>query len=144
MAKQKGQEVFELSDVTLKSATDITPMETSTTNAVYTITGTYKDVTGTPESPFMALGGGTINWSGTGTLHSYRWYIKVNPITDPYAKPQFVIEEYDSDATGISSISKDAGTDSIFSPNGIQLEKPAKGLNIIRMKDGTTRKVMVK
>lgn len=144
MAKQKGQEVFELSNVTLKSATDITPMETSTTNAVYTITGTYKDVTGTPESPFMALGGGTINWSGTGTLHSYRWYIKVNPITDPYAKPQFVIEEYDSDATGISSISKDAGTDSIYSPNGIQLEKPQKGLNIIRMKDGTTRKVMVK
>lgn len=144
MAKQKGQKVFELSDVTLKSANDITPMETSTTNAVYTITGTYKDVTGTPESPFMALGGGTINWSGTGTLHSYRWYIKVNPISDPYAKPQFVIEEYDSDATGISSISKDAGTDSIYSPNGIQLEKPKKGLNIIRMKDGTTRKVLVK
>ena len=144
MAKQKGQKVFELSDVTLKSANDITPMETSTTNAVYTITGTYKDVTGTPESPFMALGGGTINWSGTGTLHSYRWYIKVNPISDPYAKPQFVIEEYDSDATGIHTTTADDVPESYFSPNGIQLEKPAKGLNIIRMKDGTTRKVMVK
>jgi hypothetical protein len=144
MAKQKGKKVFELSNVTLKSATDITPVTTSTTNAIYTITGTYEDVTGTADSPFMALGGGTINWSGTGTLHSYRWYIKVNPIVDPYAKPTFIIEEYDSETTGIRAMNTNSEVESVYSPNGIRMEKPTKGLNIIKMKDGTTRKIMVK
>ena len=144
MAKQKGEKVFKLSNVTLKSGTDITPVSTSTTNAKYTITGTYEDITGTEESPFMALGGGTINWSGTGTLHSYRWYIKVDPIIDPYAKPTFLIEEYDPDATGIRTTKTEKEPESYYSPNGIQLEKPMKGLNIIKMKDGSTRKVIVR
>ena len=144
MAKQKGKKEFDLSNVTLKSATDITPVTTSTTNAMYTVTGTYEDITGTAESPFMALGGGTINWSGTGTLHSYRWYIKVDPIVDPYAKPTFIIEEFDPDATGIRTTNTDSEVESFYTPNGIQMEKPTKGLNIIKMKDGTTRKIMVK
>lgn len=141
MAKQKGQKVFELSDVTLKSATDITSTETSTTNAIYTITGTYEDVTGTPESQFMAMGGGTINWSGTGTLHSYRWYIKVTP-KEGYAKPQIVFGEYNPEATGIKATSTTNEVESIFSPGGIKMAKPTKGLNIIKMKDGTTRKLI--
>lgn len=144
MAKKKGQKVFELSNVTLKSATDIKPTTTSTTSALYTVTGTYEDITGTAESPFMALGGGTINWSGTGTLHSYRWYIKVDPIIDPYAKPTFIMEEYNPETTGISATNTNSEVESFYTPNGIRMEKPTKGLNIIKMKDGTTRKIMVK
>ena len=32
----------------------------------------------------------------------------------------------------------------IYAPNGKMLTKPQKGINIIRMKDGTTKKVVVK
>ena len=142
-AKSKGDKIFELSNVTLKSATDITTTETSTTSAIYTITGTYEDVTATSESPFMAMGGGTINWITSATLHSYRWYIKVTPKGN-YAKPEVFFAEYDPDATGIRTTKAGNEPESYFSPNGIQLEKPVKGLNIIKMKDGTTRKVMVK
>lgn len=142
-AKSKGEKIFELSNVTLKSAADITPTETSTTNAIYTITGTYEDVSATPDSPFMAMGGGTINWISSNTLHSYRWYIKVTPKGN-YAKPEVFFAEYDPDVTGIRTTETEKEPESYFSPNGIQLEKPVKGLNIIKMKDGTIRKVIVK
>ena len=142
-AKSKGEKTFELSNVTLKSATDITPTETSTTSAIYTITGTYEDVSATSDSPFMAMGGGTINWITNNTLHSYRWYIKVTPKGN-YAKPQVIIKEYDPDATGIKTMGAENESESYFSPNGIQLEKPVKGLNIVKMKDGSTRKVIVR
>ena len=142
-ANSKGEKIFELSNVTLKSATDITPTETSTTNAIYTITGTYEDVSATSDSPFMAMGGGTINWITSATLHSYRWYIKVTPKGN-YAKPEVFFAEYDPDVTGIRTTETEKEPESYFSPNGIQLEKPVKGLNIIKMKDGTIRKVIVK
>ena len=142
-AKSKGEKIFELSNVTLKSATDITPTETSTTSAIYTIIGTYEDVSATSDSPFMAMGGGTINWITSNTLHSYRWYIKVTP-KENYAKPEVFFAEYDPYATGIRTKKAGNEPESYFSPNGIQLEKPVKGLNIIKMKDGTIRKIIVK
>ena len=142
-ANSKGEKIFELSNVTLKSATDITPTETSTTSAIYTITGTYEDVSATSDSPFMAMGGGTINWITNNTLHSYRWYIKVTPKGN-YAKPQIIFEEYDPDATGIRTTNIGSEVESYYSPNGILLEKPMKGLNIIKMKDGSTQKVIIK
>jgi hypothetical protein len=142
-AKSKGEKIFELSNVTLKSATDITPTETSTTSAIYTITGTYEDVTATSDTPFMAMGGGTINWITSNTLHSYRWYIKVTPKGN-YAKPQIIFGEYDSEATGIRATNTDSEVESFYTPDGVRMERPTKGLNIIKMKDGTTRKIMVK
>ena len=142
-AKSKGEKTFELSNVTLKSSTDITPTPTETTNAIYAITGTYQDVTATSASPFMAMGGGTINWITSATLHSYRWYLKVTP-KGSYSKPQVTLGEYNPEATGITTQNTNSEVESIYSPNGIQLEKPFKGLNIMKMKDGTTRKIMVK
>ena len=142
-AKSKGEKTFELSNVTLKSSTDIAPTPTETTNAIYAITGTYQDVTATSASPFMAMGGGTINWITSATLHSYRWYLKVTP-KGSYSKPQVTLGEYNPEATGITTQNTNSEVESIYSPNGIQLEKPFKGLNIMKMKDGTTRKIMVK
>ena len=89
------------------------------------------------------MGGGTINWITSATLHSYRWYIKVTPKGN-YAKPEVFFAEYDPDVTGIRTTETEKEPESYFSPNGIQLEKPVKGLNIIKMKDGTIRKVIVK
>ena len=51
----------------------------------------------------------------------------------------------DSDGTtGISSVSAHDGNDvkDVYGIDGSKRAVPAKGLNIIRMSDGTTRKVM--
>ena len=49
------------------------------------------------------------------------------------------------DPTGINQIMRDEnGNAMIFTIDGRRVDKPQKNLNIIRMKDGTTRKVMVK
>ena len=49
--------------------------------------------------------------------------------------------------TGIESVVNNAGvkaTDSIYDLNGRQQQGVRRGLNIVRMSDGSTRKVVVK
>ena len=55
------------------------------------------------------------------------------------------IQEYDYSAAvnGITTDS-DAGLKEFYSIDGTQLDRPQRGINIIRMSDGTTRKVFVK
>ena len=52
---------------------------------------------------------------------------------------------FNLDSTGINQIMRDEnGNTMIFTIDGRRVDKPQKNLNIIRMKDGTTRKVIVK
>ena len=52
---------------------------------------------------------------------------------------------YDSIETGVKSVNADNATEiERFNLNGTRLTAPQKGINIIRMSDGTIRKVMVK
>ena len=47
--------------------------------------------------------------------------------------------------TSINSVWKDKnGSMEIYTPNGKKLDKPQKGLNIIRTKDGKVNKVVIK
>ena len=49
------------------------------------------------------------------------------------------------DPSGIDQIMSDGQNNAaIFTLDGKRMNKPQKGMNIIRMKDGTTRKVVVK
>ncbi len=54
------------------------------------------------------------------------------------------IEEFD--ATGISGVTtgNDSEAEAIYGPDGRRVDAPQKGINLIRMSDGTTRKVYVK
>ena len=58
-------------------------------------------------------------------------------------KDFFYIEENPND-TGIHSITKDNDVTEIYSLNGNRILSPSKGINIIKMKDGTTKKVLIK
>lgn len=58
-------------------------------------------------------------------------------------KTQFVSVPFDI-AAGIESIVSDNNTEAIYDLNGQRQQTMRKGLNIIRLKDGTTHKVMVK
>ena len=50
------------------------------------------------------------------------------------------------DDTGIESLSHDAYSHVAvyYDTNGIRLQHPRRGLNLVRMDDGTVRKVMVR
>ena len=48
------------------------------------------------------------------------------------------------DADGIRSTNSDARTSEVFDLSGRRQNAPQRGMNIIRMSDGTTRKVLVK
>ena len=73
-----------------------------------------------------------------GNYASFEW--EGLPETMP-AKDVVVHAKY---TTGINEILMSTGSKRIYSPNGKQLDNLQKGANIIRMKDGSTRKVMMK
>ena len=63
----------------------------------------------------------------------------------PETMPAYDITIYGTYTTGVNAIWAGENSNAkIYSINGKQLEKPQKGLNIIRMSDGTTKKVVVK
>ena len=48
------------------------------------------------------------------------------------------------DGSGVQALEADNSVIQINSIRGERLETPSKGINIIKMKDGTTKKVLVK
>ena len=127
------------------------PMKCSTTNADYLFKGTYRtdEVTAVPNDPsthFFGVGGGGISYISNNTLSSYRWYIKVDPKDVNYAKPTIEFVMGDEDVTGISNI--DSGDkseiDGYYTINGVRSEVPVRGMNIVKYKNGKTKKVMIK
>ena len=46
--------------------------------------------------------------------------------------------------TGINGLNVEESERQVFTPDGKRVETPKKGLNIIRMSDGTVKKVVVK
>ena len=137
---------FNLENAELKAPETGSTLHLETRANKYDFYGCYDQFTPTTNGEVYWMGAkGSLGPSlANTTMKSYRWYIKVTSKTSNSAKVNFIIEEYDSDATGITTTKAGNEPESYFSPNGIQLEKPMKGLNIIKMKDGTIRKVIVK
>ena len=83
----------------------------------------------------------------TTTFRPYRWIIKVtkNDTNGGYSKVEFSIVE-DGDATGIDSsrIINSDEVEGIYTTNGMKVDEPVRGINIIRYKNGKTEKIIVK
>ena len=62
----------------------------------------------------------------------------------PTTMPAYDITIYGTYTTGISSLNVEEKDRQVFTPDGKRVETPKKGLNIIRMSDGTVKKVVVK
>lgn len=62
----------------------------------------------------------------------------------PTTMPAHDITIYGSYTTAIGGIMWNEDEKQVFTPDGKRIETPQKGLNIIRMSDGTTKKVVVK
>ena len=138
--------VFNFENVVLKAPVTGSRLHLETRANEYDFYGCYDKYTPKTNGEvfWMGTNGSLIPSLANTTMKSYRWYIKATSKSGNSAKVNFIIEEYDPDATGIRTTKTEKEPESYFSPNGILLEKPVKGLNIIKMKDGSTRKVIVR
>ena len=54
------------------------------------------------------------------------------------------VDKYKKVSTGINSVTTRSEIQNVYSIGGIKIEELRKGINIVKMKDGTTKKVLVK
>ena len=93
---------------------------------------------------------GQICWnaSAAARLGSFRWYMKVisKDAFDDYTKVRIAIvdDENESEATSISDTKNDANMVSVYNTSGIRTKAVTRGLNIVKMSDGSIRKVYMK
>ena len=136
--------------VILYAPTTESRLKMSTSAFEYNFYGTYDTFQATKGHDWLSLStAGEICWNATqaAKLGSYCWYVKVTPNTSnpEYAKLFFAITEgSEEDMTNIVQTSNHTEVETYYTPEGFQLHRPTKGLNIIKMKDGTTRKLFLK
>lgn len=96
-----------------------------------------------------------VYWMGDGSLRpngenksigSYRWYIKRTGKESTDAKISFVFVEDNNETTKITNVETidSDEIDGIYSSNGVKLNTPQRGMNIIRYKNGKTKKIIIK
>ena len=139
---------FMAGNTTLYAINPTSRLHMSTAEHQYNFYGTYDHFTYANAREIFFLNGGALHPNKKdASMIPYRWYIKpeANGSNDGYAKPTFVFVEDDT-PTEISMPNTDDNNriNGYYSINGIRLERPMKGLNIIRMKDGNTRKVIIR
>ena len=146
--------VFKTQNVTLKVPdTETSQLHTETARlafdfyANYTITK-FGNISTETDKNFCLSASGTLMWlKPSSTLNSYRWYSHVTDKYgggDDYSNWTFVMSE--DDPTGIYTFT---GVDpneieGIYTPSGVKIDTPVKGVNIIKLTNGTTKKVYIK
>jgi len=119
-----------------------------TTEYNYDFYGNLQSLVSTKEHEFLAMKSGEICWNtANAKLGSYRWYIKPTPRTDysDYGNINFVIVENDGDTDQISTNALDnLEIEGIYTLGGVKVDNPVKGVNIIRYKNGQTKKLYIK
>ena len=114
----------------------------------YDFFGTYAKYGSTKNNEWFALNSGRLSPNKKGaSINQYRWVLKLTPRGEnsDYSKISFGFIE-DEDATGLSTIGADEDNqiEGIYSVNGSKHDNLEKGINIIRYKNGTTKKVIIK
>ena len=80
-------------------------------------------------------------------LQSYVWALKVTPRNEntDYSNISFsFVEGDDTNQIMNYTISEDNEIEGIYTVNGMKVDEPVKGVNIIRFMDGKTKKIYVK
>lgn len=127
--------------VVVENATLVPAENASVKSGSITITGTYAPMTISPDTYYVLHSGSIVKTTNaTGyNLAAMRWYIDSTA-----SEVKVRIIGSDNEATEIADFNTAIDTESIYNTNGIRQQSLHKGINIVRMSDGTTRKVMVK
>ena len=120
----------------------------STSAFEYNFYGNYGTYSTSSDHELLAMNGGQICWNTAGAkLGSYRWLIKAisNFGDDDYSKIRFIIiGDEEDNPTAIDDVNTvDDAIDAYYTVDGMKLESPAKGLNIVKYKSGRTKKVYI-
>ncbi len=138
MVKPTGDEAVNLPDVenvNIDMEAPVCEMEAAT------VVGTYVRIT-IPEGAYFISNNKYYEAGAANKSNGYRAYIQINE----GASVNEVVYFFDEDsATGISAAEVEGdGIVAVYSLDGRRLQAPRRGVNIVRMSDGTTRKVLVK
>ena len=97
---------------------------------------------------YYFLSGGKLKrciYENSNKIKGFRGYFKVTPATQAAAKKLRTIGMRTSEETDIENVATEEVTVvGIYDVNGIRLSEMKPGINILRMNNGTTKKVMVK
>ena len=139
---------FVAENVNLLGIDESSRLKMSTSVFEYNFYGNYGTYSTSSDHELLAMNGGQICWNTAGAkLGSYRWYIKAssNFSDDDYSKLRFIIiGDEEDNPTAIDDVNTvDDAIDAYYTVDGMKLESPAKGLNIVKYKSGRTKKVYI-
>lgn len=149
--KAEMTHVFEAENVTLYGINNSIRLSMSTSEWDYNFYGTYTTFKEENQTAKQWIGlntNGNYFWNKpSSSLHRYRWFIKVTANTDngDYSKLNLVFIEDNDEATDISKKYLDEDEiEGIYTLDGVKVQTPVKGMNIIRFTNGKTKKINVK
>ncbi len=149
--KAEMTHVFEAESVTLYGMNNSIRLSMSTSEWDYNFYGTYTTFKEENQTAKQWIGlntNGNYFWNKpSSSLHRYRWFIKVTANTDngDYSKLNLVFIEDNDEATDISKMYLDEDEiEGIYTLDGVKVQTPVKGMNIIRFTNGKTKKINVK
>ena len=152
-AKVAGKKTITLYNTTIYPA-EANSLQCASTEYTYDFNGVYQVTTGinTENSKgYLMKDGGFKKASNTAKINPYRFYMQITAkdgqLIDNINEAKIVVidELGFEETTAINSVESDT-TDAtaIYSANGIKQASTKQGLNIVRMTDGSTKKIFVK
>ena len=153
-AKEAGKKEIVVTDATLYATEEVT-LDCSSIFDTYTFTTTYSSIPAggfeQEKNYYTLVDGMWLPASKYTKLGAFRFYLKVDSRSGAPAaearsiRMRIVGENGDDSTTGIdnSEIMND-GSAVVYDLQGRRVAQPAKGINIMKMKDGSVVKVMVK
>lgn len=145
-AKNATTMKFSLSNAYIESTTNIEPIWCSSTTDKYTFIGTYSSKSLPLNSTFVLKNGVFDVVTSSQSATPMSWYLTVEGRNGGVANVKAVkFDVLDDDTeTDVQSPIKSHVVKEVYSLNGVRMTRTHKGLNIIRMSDGSVRKVLVR
>lgn len=148
-AKEEGEKTITLYNATIYPA-ETNSIECASTEYAYEFKGAYEktDFPTDSDDRFLVMGKGVF---GKGTyINPYRVYLRISDkdgqlVTINEAKITVLDEFGVEETTSINSLESDKNEiTAVYSANGVKQTSTKQGLNIVKMADGTSKKIFVK
>jgi len=153
-SKASGEKTISILDATLYP-TESYAIDCSSVELHYTFTGTYKTISNLRANDYYTLKGGRLEKSYTSseTLPPFRWYMHITPRSEQFKNNPIILQsraieiaEISGDATSIDEIHDNKAflQKEAYRIDGTKISTPNRGLYIMKMRDGSYRKVLLK
>ncbi|MCQ2196525.1 MAG: DUF285 domain-containing protein [Bacteroidaceae bacterium] len=159
-AKTTGVKQIKPKNATLHPCTEMKKVDCYSVSQYYTFEGNYMSRNDLYDLHAFALASGELRpaASANATLTPYRWCMTIDKRDSQFndgLKPEletngdvmsvkfYVIGEDDfDDETEVNAVEQNASVVEYYNAAGLRSSKPLKGINVVKMSDGTTRKIM--